>query len=761
MDLQHHVFVGNQFGTQTVGNYILRYTSKEEKTETLGLSTYITSYTPRLEATETLLENGGDETIDDTFVSDMELERKDGVMFGNRGLSYSDETLKYAAKVSQKAANKGHVAVLPVISFTHEYLVEHGLVDKNMPKPNKDEDGIYSGKVDQLKLRMAITDMMERFHREMGYSKPEWTATIQFDTGNVHAHITSIETETPKNKRLKKVYLHKGDKVPDMAWKNRNREEKYSTHMNEDGLVEYHRNNEVIAEQKITKNNKPKWREITKHKQEMEWVETGKINEKIRTRMREHLTRSLDAKTDINPFVQEIDKQRQATKALTVNSMYYNEKTVQKIQALAASLPENKKMWRAKSNAKAMERPHELANEIVDDIWSKYHKGIGLDDFDRSTKEYSHIRQKEENLSDEKKESFEKQAYKDLRRETINEIYRSMKQFEDKDKDYVSNRINVQAAPTETLKNKIANDYYDENVNKVDQSITLEYKKRDYQNRYIDAYYNKNKFKKQIENYDQLEQNQQVSEDSKVVRNFYQKEYDYHQNRFDKYHYLTTGGKKTQQEKEQFQKVKGVDLVNMLYDYQKGDDRSIPKEIAEQYQQQTHDRKEAMNETLDYLVDTGQYEQYEILRDKRDAVRKEADISDQIKDELEIPLPEQKAYVSTIEDRKTIDTVQGRRLLKEEIREVSKITKDLNLDSYTSALPKEQEKQKDISVMKMTDNQSSIDYYKEKREQQQQERMLYSVYYKEEEEEEYNMELIEENDLDATFKENKDIELDL
>src|SRR5699024_9887039 len=103
-------------------------------------------------------------------------------MFGNRGLSYSDETLKYAANVSQKAANKGHVAVLPVISFTHEYLVEHGLVDKDMPKPN--EDGKYSGKVDQLKLRMAITDMMERFHREMGFSNPEWTATIQFDTGN-------------------------------------------------------------------------------------------------------------------------------------------------------------------------------------------------------------------------------------------------------------------------------------------------------------------------------------------------------------------------------------------------------------------------------------------------------------------------------------------------------------------------------------------------------------------------------------------------
>ena len=148
MDLQHHIFLGNQFGTKTVGNYILRYTSKEEKTEALEISNYITRYTPRLDATESLLESG--ETLDANFESDIELERKDGVMFGNRGLSYSDETLKYSARVSQKASEKGHIAILPVISFTHEFLVEKGLVDKDMPPPEEGEDGIYKGKVDQL-----------------------------------------------------------------------------------------------------------------------------------------------------------------------------------------------------------------------------------------------------------------------------------------------------------------------------------------------------------------------------------------------------------------------------------------------------------------------------------------------------------------------------------------------------------------------------------------------------------------------------------
>lgn len=43
--------------------------------------------------------------------------------------------------------------------------------------------------------------------------------------------------------------------------------------------------------------------------------------------------------------------------------------------------------------------------------------------------------------------------------------------------------------------------------------------------------------------------------------------------------------------KERFDEVKGTDLVNMLYDYGKGDDRSVPKEIAQKYEEQTRMRK--------------------------------------------------------------------------------------------------------------------------------------------------------------------------
>lgn len=216
MDLKKSVVIKSKFGTKTktVGNYLLRYSSREDATESLEINDYITKYTPRYEATEQLLSEGAE--VNDILKEDEKLIRKEGVMFGNRGLSYSDQTLKEAARITQKASDEGHVVLLPIISFEHSYLVEKGLVDKDMPEP--ENRGDYKGKVDQLKLRMAITDMVTKMHFDMGFDKPEWTATIQFDTKHVHAHITSVETGTPKDKRMKELFKDNGTYRPSMEW---------------------------------------------------------------------------------------------------------------------------------------------------------------------------------------------------------------------------------------------------------------------------------------------------------------------------------------------------------------------------------------------------------------------------------------------------------------------------------------------------------------------------------------------------------------
>jgi hypothetical protein len=114
-------------------------------------------------------------------------------------------------------------------------------------------DGAYKGQVDQLKLRQSITDMMNRMHRDMGFSQPEWGASIHLDTQHVHVHITTVETGSPKAKRMKKVKEKMPRTQPRMKWYTDDKISNYKVTMNDEGFIQYQRNGEIVAEQERTK----------------------------------------------------------------------------------------------------------------------------------------------------------------------------------------------------------------------------------------------------------------------------------------------------------------------------------------------------------------------------------------------------------------------------------------------------------------------------------------------------------------------------
>lgn len=672
MGLKQSIVFKSKFSTKTPGNYILHYTSEEEKTEPLEIYDYITQYTPRYSATEMLRQQGASEI--DVQNNDREMTSKNGVMFGTHGLSYSEKMLKEAARRTQKATDEGHVPILQVISFSHEYLVEKGIVPSDMPEPNEDKGENYKGKVDQLKLRQAITDMMRKMHQDMGFSDPEWGATIHLDTQNVHVHLTTVETGEPKSKRLKLVHDIELEKEPRMRWDSEDKTSPYSVSQNDEGFIIFKRNDEIIATQESTQKGNPKWYYNKSKKPEMIKVEKGKVSDKTFSKMRDTLDRSLTKTKDIRPFVKDIGEKRKLTKNLTLNTAYYNDVTVNKLQALYAALPDNKKMWRASSNAKSMKRANEIANDIVEDIWTRHRSSINLDDFDSAVTMYAETRQYDEKFDEKYKDTLIANAYQDLKKESVNLLYRDMKErIKEDDKTIEVPKITLNATSDEALKNEIVNNLTkDEKADGFDKLVQFEYRKRNYNRRITESKFEKDYYKSEIERYDNLNANNETSEASKVVRDHYQQEYDYYQRMHDKYSYLNYGDK-SKVSKERFEEVKGTDLVNMLYDYGKNQDRSVPREIASKYKQQTEKRKDAINNTLDYLVETNQIEQYELMRNYRDAIRKEADIAEQINDELKLPIPSKNSDES-IEKRKTIDTIQGRRLLKQELKELENVT---------------------------------------------------------------------------------------
>ena len=272
-------------------------------------------------------------------------------------------------------------------------------------------------------------------------------------------------------------------------------------------------------------------------------------------------------------------------------------------------------MWRANSNAKKMERAHELANEIIDDIWTRHRNGVDLEEYENAINSYIDTRQFDEKFDDDYREVLYSTEFDRLRKESINALYKHIKDnVQESDKTQEIPIQSIKAASTDTLQNEIARDLNGDSENEpyLNQMVHFEYRSRDYKTRFKHARYQAHNYKSEIDRYDQLEDIKETSEDSKVVREHYQKEYEYYAGVRDKYDYLTNRDE-TRVSKERFDHVKGTDLVNMLYDYGKNSDRSVPREVASRYELQTNARKQALDNTLNYLIDTGQFEQYEIL----------------------------------------------------------------------------------------------------------------------------------------------------
>lgn len=705
MNLKQSIMIKSSFGSKNPSKYILNYTSREGATESLEIENYITKYTTRLSANESLRESFSNEN--DVEKNEQKLTNKEGIMFGSQGLSYSYAMLKDAASTTQKATDEGHVPILQVISFDHDYLVDKGIVKPDMQAP--DEKGGYRNQIDQLKLRQGITDMMNRFHREMGFSQPEWGATIHLDTKHVHVHLTTVETGKPKDKRLKKVKQVLDEKQPRMKWMVEDKTSPVVIKKTMEGLIEYKRDGKTVARQEQSIKGNPKWFTSKVKTDLMVEVEKGKINDKVKSIMRDSLNRSLSKTKDIKPFVKDITDKRTLTKSLTIDTLYYNDATVEKLKVLIASLPKNKKMWRAGTNAKAMERPNELAHEIIEDIWTKNRNAIGLNEFDVATKTYAETRQYDEEFDDVKKSELISSGYDRLKTESINLLYRHIKEeINESDKNVDYPKYSIKSATTKQLQNEIANVDEKSKQNHLHKLIQFEYRQRSYKERYQKANAKQTYYKQELDRYNRMESKKETSKDSRVVKEFYKQEYNHSKNMKDKYAYLQYG-EASGVSKDRFNQIKGTDLINMLYDYDNYDDRSVPKEIAEEYVLQTNNRREAINNTLDYLVNTNQIEQYEMLREYRDDIRKEADLAMQINEELKLPLVTSSGE-STIEKRKTIDTIQGRRLLKQELYELQNKTREITR-SYNVDNDIKQYKPKKIKKDEISQNRDNLIEY--------------------------------------------------
>lgn len=201
MSLKQSVVIVNEFTVKTAkggtrggtpGDYVLRYMARDGATEDLtpvrmDTENFITRYMARSDAVDNAL------SISDSSVADLKQEMRDiqgdgGVAFGYGDFSLSHKKLKAAAKDIQKQFDEGKTVMKTVLSFDEAYLRKYGIIS---PDFQFSQEGDYRGNIDQMKLRMAIMNGMDKMSRS--YDDLQYIGVIQVDTKHVHCHLAMVD----------------------------------------------------------------------------------------------------------------------------------------------------------------------------------------------------------------------------------------------------------------------------------------------------------------------------------------------------------------------------------------------------------------------------------------------------------------------------------------------------------------------------------------------------------------------------------------
>lgn len=196
MGLKQSVVVVNEFTTKTSnggtrggtpGDYVLRYMARDGATEDLtpvrkDTENFIMRYMARKEAVDVA------RSVPELKEDMRDIQGDGGIAFGYGEVSLSHKKLKKASKDIQKNFDNGKTVLKTVLSFDESYLRQYGIIQPDFEFEN---EGDYRGNIDQLKLRMAIMNGMEKLSRH--YDDLQYIGVIQVDTKHVHCHLAMVD----------------------------------------------------------------------------------------------------------------------------------------------------------------------------------------------------------------------------------------------------------------------------------------------------------------------------------------------------------------------------------------------------------------------------------------------------------------------------------------------------------------------------------------------------------------------------------------
>lgn len=202
----------------------------------------------------------------------------------------------------------------------------------------------------------------------------------------------------------------------------------------------------------------------------------GKLTDMQMYDIRRGIDMYLDEKQAVKTMVSNVQYDKQNTigyiKRFTHSTMEHRGAA----QFMLACLPEDRTLWRAKSNAKVMQKPNMLVREYVTDVLSQPESGY--DDALNSIETYAHTRQQKEGFSDDYKQKLVNDGKNRIITRGMDAVYAILKQIPDESVDTNTPLLDVMSLPFDN-----ARDLYTQTTETSDSLIEFGFRLRTYKTR--------------------------------------------------------------------------------------------------------------------------------------------------------------------------------------------------------------------------------------------------------------------------------------
>lgn len=459
MGLKQSIVIVNEFTVKgksgqgsrgsTPGDYVLRYMGRNGASEDLtpvrfDSEAYVERYMLRKEAVDT------GESISGIKEEMRNIQGLGGLGFGYGEVSLSHQSLKRASKDIQKQFDAGKTVMKTVLSFDEEYLRDNKIIDQGF---TCEKCGDYRGNIDQMKLRMAIMNGMEKLSKD--YDDLQYVGVIQVDTMHVHCHLAMVDRG--------------------------------------------------------------------KGRRSTAGTQNGRITERGKRILRRGIDSFLDEKQSVKLMSSNVQQDKRNT--LCFIKKYTHEMMDEHgtPQFLLACLPKDKRLWRAGTNRKDMQKANQLVRDLVSDILAE--PDSGYREALHSIEKYAVTRQMREGLSEEETHLLYQRGQKQLFEDCMNGVYAVLRQIPDEERTVQTPMMMAMSMDYETMAAK----------QQEDPMIEFGFRLRSYSSRLTHHREERKVYRTAVQSYEQAEEK---SEESKPLYAFFKFEENYHARLMSKYHHF-------------------------------------------------------------------------------------------------------------------------------------------------------------------------------------------------------------------------------